>query len=65
MARNTHCSDGGAHEVPDDLLLRSDLNKLFDGGYLTVDPAVGSDGNGMTSRQGRPEEFRLTQIART
>jgi predicted restriction endonuclease len=26
------------HEVPNGLLLRADLHKLFDGGYLTVDP---------------------------
>jgi putative restriction endonuclease len=26
------------HEVPNGLLLRSDLHRLFDGGYLTVDP---------------------------
>jgi putative restriction endonuclease len=27
------------HEVPNGLLLRSDLHRLFDDGYLTVDPA--------------------------
>lgn len=31
-------SEGGAHELRNGLLLRSDLHKLFDGGYMTVDP---------------------------
>ncbi|RMH13586.1 MAG: HNH endonuclease [Gemmatimonadetes bacterium] len=29
---------GGVHEVPNGLLLRADLHKLFDRGYLTVTP---------------------------
>jgi HNH endonuclease len=29
-------ADGGAHEVPNGLLLRSDLHRLFDKGYVTV-----------------------------
>lgn len=32
-------SKGGAHELRNGLLLRSDLHKLFDGGYMTVDPS--------------------------
>ena len=31
---------GGKHELANGLLLRSDLHKLFDLGYLTVDPAT-------------------------
>lgn len=31
-------SDGGGHEVRNGLLLRSDLRKLFDRGYIAVDP---------------------------
>ena len=31
---------GGKHELSNGLLLRSDLHKLFDLGYLTVDPAT-------------------------
>lgn len=31
-------SDGGEHELSNGLLLRSDLHKLFDLGYLTVEP---------------------------
>ena len=31
-------SDGGKHELSNGLLLRSDLHKLFDQGYLTVAP---------------------------
>ena len=31
-------ADGGAHEVSNGLLLRSDLHRLFDRGYLTVTP---------------------------
>jgi putative restriction endonuclease len=31
-------SSGGRHEVCNGLLLRSDLHKLFDFGYITVDP---------------------------
>jgi putative restriction endonuclease len=27
------------HEVPNGLLLRSDLHPLFDEGYMTVDPS--------------------------
>ena len=27
------------HEVSNGLLMRSDLHRLFDGGYITVDPA--------------------------
>jgi predicted restriction endonuclease len=33
-----HYGDGGGHELSNELLLRSDLHKLFDQGYLTVDP---------------------------
>jgi putative restriction endonuclease len=32
-------SDGGKHEMSNGLLLRSDLHKLFDTGYITIDPA--------------------------
>lgn len=31
-------SHGGAHELSNGLLLRSDLHRLFDKGYVTVDP---------------------------
>ncbi|MGJ5819934.1 HNH endonuclease [Paludibaculum fermentans] len=31
-------AEGGVHELRNGLLLRSDLHKLFDAGYLTVDP---------------------------
>jgi putative restriction endonuclease len=31
-------SDGGKHELSNGLLLRSDLHKLFDTGYITIDP---------------------------
>jgi putative restriction endonuclease len=31
-------SDGGRHELSNGLLLRSDIHKLFDTGYITVDP---------------------------
>ena len=31
-------SKGGSHDLSNGLLLRSDLHKLFDRGYLTVDP---------------------------
>ena len=31
-------SSGGVHEIGNGLLLRSDLHKLFDRGYVTVDP---------------------------
>lgn len=31
-------SDGGVHDLPNGLLLRSDLHRLFDLGYMTVDP---------------------------
>jgi len=31
-------SDGGAHEVRNGILLRSDVHRLFDGGYVTVTP---------------------------
>ena len=30
-------SDGGTHEAKNGLLLRSDIHKLFDNGYVTVD----------------------------
>lgn len=30
--------DGGKHELSNGLLLRSDIHKLFDTGYITVDP---------------------------
>ena len=32
-------SSGGQHQLSNGLLLRSDLHKLFDLGYVTVDPA--------------------------
>jgi putative restriction endonuclease len=31
-------SEGGQHELSNGLLLRSDVHKLFDNGYITVDP---------------------------
>jgi len=31
-------AEGGRHELPNGLLLRSDLHTLFDRGYVTVDP---------------------------
>jgi putative restriction endonuclease len=31
-------AEGGKHELPNGLLLRSDLHTLFDQGYVTVDP---------------------------
>lgn len=31
-------SDGGSHQVSNGLLLRADLHRLFDRGYVTVDP---------------------------
>jgi putative restriction endonuclease len=31
-------SEGGVHDLPNGLLLRSDLHKLFDLGYLGIDP---------------------------
>ncbi len=31
-------SEGGIHDLPNGLLLRSDLHRLFDLGYMTVDP---------------------------
>jgi putative restriction endonuclease len=43
----------GPHEIKNGMLLRSDLHKLFDGGYLTVDP---KDLTVMVSRRIR-EEF--------
>lgn len=33
-------ASGGKHELSNGLLLRSDLHKLFDLGYMTVDPAT-------------------------
>jgi putative restriction endonuclease len=33
-------SSGGKHELSNGLLLRSDVHKLFDLGYMTVDPAT-------------------------
>ncbi|WP_456830995.1 HNH endonuclease [Deinococcus sp. UYEF24] len=30
--------DGGEHALGNGLLLRSDLHRLYDGGYVTVDP---------------------------
>lgn len=33
-------SDGGRHEISNGLLLRSDLHRLFDRGYLTVTPGL-------------------------
>ncbi len=32
-------AEGGVHDLPNGLLLRSDLHRLFDQGYMTVDPA--------------------------
>jgi putative restriction endonuclease len=32
------CADQGPHQLSNGLLLRSDLHKLFDLGYVTVDP---------------------------
>lgn len=31
-------SDGGRHEIPNGILLRSDIHKLYDTGYVTIDP---------------------------
>jgi len=31
-------AEGGRHEIPNGLLLRSDLHRLFDRGYVTVTP---------------------------
>jgi putative restriction endonuclease len=31
-------SEGGAHEIPNGLLLRSDIHRLFDKGYVSVSP---------------------------
>jgi len=31
-------ADGGRHEIPNGLLMRSDLHRLFDRGYITVTP---------------------------
>lgn len=31
-------SEGGQHEIPNGLLLRADIHRLFDGGYVTVTP---------------------------
>ena len=31
-------SEGGIHDLPNGLLLRSDLHRLFDLGYMTIDP---------------------------
>ena len=31
-------TEGGRHEVPNGLLLRSDIHRLFDRGYVTVTP---------------------------
>lgn len=31
-------SEGGTHEIPNGLLLRADIHRLFDGGYVTVTP---------------------------
>lgn len=31
-------SEGGRHEVPNGLLLRSDVHRLFDNGYVTITP---------------------------
>lgn len=31
-------ADGGAHEIPNGLLLRADLHRLYDAGYVTVTP---------------------------
>ena len=32
-------AENGVHEIPNSLLLRADLQKLFDRGYVTVTPA--------------------------
>ena len=32
--------DNGPHEVPNGLLLRADIHRLFDGGYVTVTPEM-------------------------
>lgn len=45
-------SEGGAHEISNGLLFRSDIHKLFDRGYVTVSP----DGRFEVSRRIR-EEF--------
>jgi putative restriction endonuclease len=31
-------ANGGRHELPNGILLRSDLHRLFDHGYITIDP---------------------------
>lgn len=31
-------SEGGRHEIPNGLLLRADIHRLYDGGYVTVTP---------------------------
>ncbi len=31
-------SEGGVHDPPDGLLLRSDLNRLFDLSYMSINP---------------------------
>ena len=46
-------SEGGTHEPSNGMLLRSDLHKLFDAGYMTVDP---DDKKVIVSRRIR-EEF--------
>lgn len=33
-----YTTDGGVHEVPNGLLLRADIHRLFDAGYVTVTP---------------------------
>lgn len=37
-AHLTPYSEGGIHDLPNGLLLRSDLHRLLDLGYMTVDP---------------------------
>ena len=32
------CADGGAHALPNGLLLRADIHRLYDAGYVTVTP---------------------------
>ena len=32
------CAENGVHDIPNSLLLRADLHKLFDRGYVTVAP---------------------------
>ena len=32
--------DGGTHDLPNGLLLRSDLHSLFDSGYVTISPKL-------------------------